>query len=199
MLLAACVVFAASVGALAGALATTLARPAPAAADASTAALDLTKLQDTITTLRGDLAALKTSVDAGARNANAQFTRSAERIERVERAQSATAAQFAKAIEALDRRTEAAKDATGLARQQPAAAVPAPPPTQESLRGPVLDGWRVRNVHRNVAIIQGRRLGVIEVEAGDIVPGIGRIQSIRKQPDGKWVVVTSKGLITSAR
>ena len=85
-------------------------------------------------------------------------------------------------------------------RPQPAA-LPAPVPAlpQESLRGPVLDGWVVRNVNRNVAIIQGRRIGVIEVEAGDIVPGVGRIQAIRKQPDGKWVVVTSKGLITSAR
>ena len=37
-------------------------------------------------------------------------------------------------------------------------------------------------------------MGVIEVEPGDVVPGLGRIEAIRRQ-DGHWVVVTSKGLI----
>ena len=32
--------------------------------------------------------------------------------------------------------------------------------------------------------------------AGDPVPGLGRIDAIRKQ-DGRWVVVTSKGLIVA--
>ena len=200
--LAASVAFAASVGALAGALgATMIARPAaPSAAESPMAALDLTSLQDTIASVRNDLAALKASVDSGARNANAQFAKAAERIERIERTQSTSTAQLAKSIEAIDRRTTAARDATGSVRPEPAA-LPAPVPAlpQESLRGPVLEGWVVRNVNRNVAIIQGRRIGAIEVETGDIVPGVGRIQAIRKQPDGKWVVVTSKGLITSAR
>jgi hypothetical protein len=35
---------------------------------------------------------------------------------------------------------------------------------------------------------------MFEVFAGDPVPGLGRIDAIRKQ-DGRWVVVTSKGLI----
>jgi len=37
---------------------------------------------------------------------------------------------------------------------------------------------------------------VIEVEAGDVVPGVGRIESIRRQ-DGRWMVVTSNGIIPS--
>ena len=60
----------------------------------------------------------------------------------------------------------------------------------------IVDGWVVRHVSRGVAVIQGRRIGAIEVEAGDVVPGVGRIESIRRQ-DGRWVVVTSNGLITS--
>ena len=35
-----------------------------------------------------------------------------------------------------------------------------------------------------------------EVYAGDVVPGLGRIDAIRKQ-DGRWVVVTSKGLVVA--
>ena len=200
-LLAASVAVAASVGALAGALgASLIMKPASSSTETPIAALDQTPLQETLASVRNDIAAMKASVDSGARNANAQFAKAAERFERIERAQSTTSAQLAKSIEALDRRSTASRDATGSVRPEPAV-LPAPPPTapQESLRGPVLDGWVVRNVNRNVAIIQGRRMGAIEVEAGDIVPGVGRIQAIRKQPDGKWVVVTSKGLITSAR
>jgi hypothetical protein len=55
----------------------------------------------------------------------------------------------------------------------------------------------VRDVRRGTALIEGR-LGMIEVDAGDVVPGLGRIDAIRKQ-DGRWVVVTARGLILSAR
>jgi hypothetical protein len=198
-LLAASVALAAAIGSLAGALAVSvIARPGPAPSQSPLAALDLTELQDSIATVRNELAALKVSVDSGARASSAQFAKAAERFERVERAQAASAAQLAKSIEAIDRRAEAARDVTGSVRpqSQPAAAPSSP---AESLRGPVLEGWIVRNVNRNVAFIQGRRFGVIEVETGDIVPGVGRIHAIRKHTDGRWIVVTSKGLIVSAR
>ena len=39
-----------------------------------------------------------------------------------------------------------------------------------------------------------RRRGVFEVYAGEPVPGLGRVDAVRKQ-DGRWVVVTSKGLV----
>ena len=42
--------------------------------------------------------------------------------------------------------------------------------------------------------IQGTKLGMMEVSPGDNVPGLGRIHSIRQQ-DGRWVVVTSRGII----
>ena len=42
---------------------------------------------------------------------------------------------------------------------------------------------------------RGRR-GIYEVYAGDFVPGLGRVDAIRRQ-DGRWVVVTSKGLIVA--
>jgi hypothetical protein len=59
-------------------------------------------------------------------------------------------------------------------------------------------GWILRDVQRGVALIQGPRIGLIEVEAGDVVPILGRIESIHKQ-DGRWVVTTTKGTITASR
>ncbi len=43
-------------------------------------------------------------------------------------------------------------------------------------------------------MIQSPRGGILEVIPGDNVPGLGRIDGIRRQ-DGRWVVVTSRGLI----
>jgi hypothetical protein len=56
----------------------------------------------------------------------------------------------------------------------------------------------LQEVYRGVALIQGGRFGMMEVEAGDVVPGLGRIEAIRKQ-DGRWVVVTPRGLIMPPR
>jgi hypothetical protein len=44
-------------------------------------------------------------------------------------------------------------------------------------------------------LIRNRR-GTFEVYAGDRIPGLGRVDAIRKQ-DGHWVVVTEKGLIVA--
>ena len=53
----------------------------------------------------------------------------------------------------------------------------------------------LREVSHGAALIEGRQ-GIYEVYAGDPVPGLGRVDAIRKQ-DGRWVVVTSKGLVVS--
>jgi hypothetical protein len=81
------------------------------------------------------------------------------------------------------------------------AAAPAVPPKSEVKpdvkpevnRLPSVDGWKLADVGYGGALIENRR-GTYEVYAGDVIPGLGRIDAIRKQ-DGRWVVVTSKGLI----
>lgn len=60
-------------------------------------------------------------------------------------------------------------------------------------RLPVVDGWVLRDVGEGAARVEGR-LGVYEVYPGDPLPGVGRVDAIRKQ-DGRWVVVTSRGLL----
>ena len=197
-LLAAAVALAAAFGALAGALgASVLAQPTPAAGTMTAAVpQDNHTGHAAIEQMRTELAALRTSVEAGTRNANAQFGKIAERFDRVERTQTERAAKLTKAVDAverLERRVELApaKETTGSVT--PVAAAPAQPPPPSTLTG-----WTVRDVYRGIAIIQGARTGPIEVEAGDTVPFLGRIEAIRRQ-DGHWVVVTSKGVITATR
>jgi len=40
------------------------------------------------------------------------------------------------------------------------------------------------------------RMGLMEVEVGDPLPGGGRVEAIRRD-NGRWVVVTSRGLIVA--
>ncbi len=191
-LLAAAVVLAAAFGAMAGVLgATSVARlagePAPTPAQDPTA-----PLQSTLAQLRSDVAALKTSVDATSRTAGTQYSKLVERLDRAERAQTVAT------------KTDAAlpKETTGSITPPPsaAAAPPAPVPVPASgiPPGVTVPGWAVRDVYRGVAMLQSRMGGMVEVEPGDVLPGLGRIESIRRQ-DGRWVVTTSKGMITSLR
>jgi hypothetical protein len=97
-----------------------------------------------------------------------------------------------------------AKEATGsigsTPAQQTAAASTAPKIDPKDVktevgRLPTLDDWVLRDVAYGGALIGGRR-GVYEVYAGDFIPGLGRVDAIRRQ-DGHWVVVTSRGLIVA--
>lgn len=197
-LLAASLALAAGIGGMLGALAaTTVARsgPTPVMAGGRTSIEEFQALKENVVQARVELAALKASIDAGNRNAGAQFTKISERIERVERLQADPAAKLNKAVETLDRMSRGdtlpPKDVTGsIVPPVPMSGAPKP-------LGSV-DGWILRDVRRGTALIEGR-MGIIEVDQGDIVPGLGRVDAIRKQADGRWVVVTTRGLIMSAR
>ena len=89
----------------------------------------------------------------------------------------------------------APKEVTGSVTNPAAAQASATPPKVEVGRLPTVEGWILRDVANGGALIEGRQ-GVYEVYAGDPVPGLGRIDAIRRQ-DGRWVVVTSKGLIVA--
>ena len=193
--LAAALALAAALGGMVGALAAYgLARPAtiPAVAAGRTALEDIQALKENVVQARVELAALKLSIDSANRNTAAQLSRISERIDRVERSQAEPAAKLTKAVDTLERlsRGEASsKDVTG--------SLASPASGLNQSKPAVVDGWVVRDVYRGTALIEGR-MGVIEVDQGDVVPGLGRVDAIRKQ-DGRWVVVTPKGLIMPAR
>jgi hypothetical protein len=157
----------------------------PAAQPAAPAAPTAPDLQATIAQMRSEIAALKSSLDGVSRSSATQYNKLAERLDRAERAQTTVP------------KTDAAfpKEATG------SIAAPAPAPAVAPLPAAVpqmVPGWTVRDVYRGAALLQSRMGGMIAVETGDVLPGLGRVDAIRRQ-DGHWVVMTSKGIITSMR
>jgi len=192
--LVAALALAAALGGMVGALAAYgLARPGAVPVAAGRASLeDIQALKENVVQARVELAALKLSIDSANRNTAAQLSRISERIDRVERSQAEPTAKLTKAVDTLERlsRGEASsKDVTG--------SLASPASGLNQSKPAVVDGWVVRDVYRGTALIEGR-MGVIEVDQGDVVPGLGRVDAIRKQ-DGRWVVVTPKGLIMPAR
>ncbi len=192
-MLAACLALAAALGGMVGALAAfALARPqpTPVIAAGKFSSEEIQALKENVVQARVELAALKVSIDAGNRGATTQFTKLAERIERMERNAAEPAAKLNKAVESIERIARA----EGVASLKDVTASTAPAqPIASKPSG--LEGWILRDVHRGTAFLEGRN-GVVEVEQGDLVPGLGRIDAIRKQ-DGRWTVVTSKGTITA--
>ncbi len=203
--MAAVVALATVAGALGGALATA---SFGHLAGADSAVANSRALEASITRIDADLVALKASVEHTAKMATGQFNKTSDRLDKVEKAQVEPAAKLAKLSEAVEklRATPApapvaaapapARDVTGSVPQPAAVAAAAPagaPPKPDVGRLPRVEGWVLRDVGNGGALIEGRQ-GIFEVYAGDPVPGLGRIDAIRKQ-DGKWVVVTSKGLI----
>ncbi|MGH6837509.1 MAG: YidB family protein [Methylocella sp.] len=61
----------------------------------------------------------------------------------------------------------------------------------------LITNWIVRDVYNGIALVESPR-GSIEVAPGEIIPGAGTVKSIERRGGG-WIVITSRGLIDSAR
>jgi hypothetical protein len=173
-LVAASIAFAGAFGAMAGALGMSLMTPPP-----QVEAIDLTVVQGAMASLRNELSTIKSSVENSNRDVNEQLAKFTERLEQRIPTPARPSAQAP---------GRAPGDVTGAVRPQALATPSAPRPR-------IIEGWALRRVSRGTAIIQGHE-GAIEVAAGDVVPGIGRIDSIRRL-DGRWVVLTHGGMITT--
>lgn len=206
--MAAVVAIAAGVGAISGALATAgmMHFTTPPAQVADTSALDAS-----VARIDADVVALKANIEHTSKTGVSQFNRTNDRLDKLEKAQAEPMAKLAKLSETVDKlratppavpaqaAAAAAKETTGsIAPTQVATAAPAPVPAApktEIGRLPTVEGWVLRDVTNGGALIEGRG-GLYEVYAGDPIPGVGRVDAIRRQ-DGRWVVVTSKGLIVA--
>jgi hypothetical protein len=215
-LLAACIAIAASFGAVAGSLSVAklgpmFAPPPPApivqapVKDEALAA-EVKALRDTITQLRTatrtlgeNFAALKSSTTTANASQNQQIAKLSESMERVEKAEQRRAAAPTTTTAAVAAsRQAAASDITGSIAAKPQSTLaPGPGATPEAqaaaLRPSVVQGWVLRRVYDGAALIEGRD-GIIEVEPGDVAPGLGRIEAIKRQ-DGRWTVVTARGIV----
>jgi len=209
--LAAVVALAAMAGALGGALATAGVMHFAGGASATSNNL---MLEASVARIDADILALKASVEQTSRVGIVRDNKASDRLDRIEKAQAEPAAKLARLAEAVEKlkaaqavpapvpvaaAPAAAKDVTGSisppATAAVAAPVPLPAPKPEVARLPTVEGWVLREVANGAALIEGRQ-GIYEVYAGDPVPGLGRVDAIRKQ-DGRWVVVTSKGLVVA--
>jgi hypothetical protein len=188
------------VGLLAGALGATALPPIgalfSAASGAGAPAAEAPSVSASLAQMRADLAALKSSTEAISRNTNAQLARLSERFDRLERAQAAGKADMVVGKDTSG--AIAAPPPSNAASAPPANAAAAPLPPAPVPQPAILSGWVVRDVYRGSALLQGRMGGMIAVGPGDILPGVGRIEAVRRQ-DGRWVVITAKGMIVSMR
>lgn len=64
-------------------------------------------------------------------------------------------------------------------------------------RPAVVQNWRILRSRGGLVDVEGRD-GVYEVVPGAVLPGLGPVQSIERR-NGRWMVVTPKGIIVSAR
>jgi len=164
-------------------------------------------LEASVARIDAEILALKVGLENNSKLAANQFHKTGDRLDRIEKAQAEPTARLTRLSEAVEKlraapvplpapppiaapaTTTAVKDVTGSITPTPA------PPKTEVGRLPTVEGWVLRDVAYGGALIEGRR-GIYEVYAGDPVPGLGRVDAIRRQ-DGRWVVVTSRGLIVA--
>jgi hypothetical protein len=198
-LLAASLALAAGLGAVVGSLsASGLAHLSQVAAATPKSGVAEANALQAVKAELAELSALKASLDGTARNANSQFAKLADRLDRVERAQIEPAAKIAHMAEAIDRlekknviaAASAAPETTGaIPNKQPAA------PAETKLPDKILPNWVVQDVRRGRALVENSSGGVFVVAAGSVLPGLGVVESIKRQ-DGQWVVLTARGVIT---
>jgi hypothetical protein len=180
--LAASVMLAAALGAVTGAL-WTGGSTAPSKPDV--VAIEQSKaMQQSIAKLNKEIAALKTNLDQANKAAHTQIAKISERLEQ-------QAAEITGSI---------ATPQTAPAAQPP---LPVPRPTQrvaameQPARIPVVSDWTIRDYRNGYIFVQGHG-EVFQVQIGAPLPGLGPVQSVKRQ-DGRWVVLTPKGMIVAMR
>lgn len=191
--LAASVVFAAAFGAAVGATANTYFAPTKV----DTAAIDEhTAIQQTVGQLlkqmtaintasiqaagkaQKDIVALKAGLDTATKATTAQLATVTERLDRVE--------QLAKA--------EGAPETTGSIKPRHASVGANAGSSDDPA---IVHGWIVR-VTRNGLVYAEGRSGIYRIVPGVSLPNLGTVETIKRE-NGRWLVVTPKGIIVSMR
>jgi hypothetical protein len=183
--LAASVALAALLGAAAGAIGTNagLAARKPAA---DVAALDERKaMQQSIARLSKEVASLKTNLDAASKTAQNFAAKTADRL--------AAMAEITGSIAPPQTVPASGPEATPLPPPRPAQEAVAPPP----VRLAVVPDWTIRMARDGMALVQGHG-ELYQAVLGAPLPGLGPVQTIKRE-DGRWMVVTPRGIIVSSR
>lgn len=132
-----------------------------------------------------ELSTIKANLDSTSRSTTSQMAKIADRLDR------------------LDQHASAGSETTGTIAAVPASAPPqapaaAPAVEQPKLTDRILEDWVVQDVQNGRALVASRYGGMFDVGAGSVLPGVGRVDGIKRQ-DGQWLVLTARGTITSGR
>jgi hypothetical protein len=124
-----------------------------------------------------------------------------EQLQRIEKAALENTSIPRDLGERLDRIEKSLASVTSAKAAPPAAdplhtASVSPPKSAD--RDAPIEGWLLHEVYDGLAIVEGRRGQFFEVGRGDVIPGVGRIETIERRAK-RWVVVTDRGIITTAR
>ena len=180
-LLAASVALAAAFGVVVGAAATGgFSKPVPVAVTSE----ETKATEQSLARLTKEVTGLKASFEAANKTAHSQFAKITERLSSSEITGSLTPPQ------------------TVPPTQQTSAPLPAPRPAIAELPAPprlsIVSDWSIRDTRDGYVYVQGHGGDVYQVVPGAPLPGLGPVEQIKRQ-DGRWVVVTPKGVIVSMR
>ena len=177
-LLAASVAIAAVIGAVTGAATIGGFAKAPAV---DVAAVEENKaMQQSVARLTKEITSLKASLDADNRSASNQIAKISERLSR----------ETANVTGSVTPQTSQVAPSAPLpaARPEPAATQP---------RLSIVTDWTIRETRDGFVYVQGHG-DIYQVVPGAPLPGLGPVEQIKRQ-DGRWLVVTPKGIIVSMR
>lgn len=178
-LLAASVAIAAVIGAVTGAATTGGFSKAPSV---DVAAVEENKaMQQSVARLTKEITSLKASLDAANRSASTQIAKISERLNR----------ETANVTGSVPPQTQAAPSTP------PPAARPEPAATAMQSRVSIVPDWTIRETRDGFVYVQGHG-DIYQVVPGAPLPGLGPVEQIKRQ-DGRWLVVTPKGIIVSMR
>ncbi len=184
-LLAASVTFAAALGAIIGAWSSggssAMAKPDVAAIEQNKA------MQQSIARLGKEITTLRASLEQANKSAHSQFAKISERLQ-------LAASEVTGSISPPQ--TTPATVMTPMPTPRPpqrGAALEAPLPGHP----PVVVGWTIHDTRGGYVYVENRG-EIYQVQLGAPLPGLGPVQSVKRQ-DGRWVVLTPKGVIVSMR
>ena len=140
--------------------------------------------------LGSELATLKAGIASAQRSSSTQFGKLTERLDRTEKAQAEPAAKLAKIQESIDRLEQPPAAAPRLS-PLPRPRSPARCAPKEESKPQVAEGWRLRDFYDGRAVVESRNGTLFRVGPGSNVPGLGKVETIKRE-NGKVVVVTAE-------
>ena len=171
------------------------------APEPSTGTADANSVAKALKAQLAQLNIMKSSLDSATHYANAQFNSISDRLEKVEHGQTdpAQLSHIADSVDRLTKSRTAEPETTGsITPPVQTATAAAPAPAEPKITDRILEDWVLEDVHGDRALVASRYGGEFLVTPGSVLPGAGHVDAVKRQ-DGKWVVVTARGLIAEGR